>query len=147
MPTKDRQGAPDNDKPKDGSFLNSNCTNRGSQTQMGKSRSSPNSSCIPARSSAINNSPRADVWPAGVFVASLGIVRHLSLQRAIKFSIVPATGLHSESKHFRRVPSKQGPPTRIFSQFSVFRLGMRRKWRFTPTGRPYCCAYQSAQSA
>ncbi len=110
--------------------------------------------CTRAHTSAINNSPRADVWPAGVFVASLGIVRHLSLQRAIKFSIVPATGLHSESKHFRRVPSKQGPPTRIFSQFLSSVLGcrkmavakcVRRKWRFTPTGRPYCCAYSSAQ--
>jgi hypothetical protein len=72
------------------------------------------------------------VWPAGVFVASLGIVRHLSFrERRKKFSIVPATGLHSESnrvfpKPFRRVPSKQGPPKDLFS-ISCLPSGLRKK--------------------
>ena len=35
-----------------------------------------NSPCAPAHSSAINNSPRADVWLAGVFLQLSGLVRH-----------------------------------------------------------------------
>jgi hypothetical protein len=49
-------------------------------------------SCIPAHSSAINNSPRADVWLAGVFVASLGIVRHLRFQESLKVLNRPGHG-------------------------------------------------------
>src|SRR5208282_998522 len=74
------------------------------------------------------------------------LVRHLIIQEGVKPSIVPATGLHSERKHFRRVPSKQGPPTRIFSQFSVFRSACAESG-VDPTGRPYCCAYSEQLSA
>jgi len=40
------------------------------------------------------------VWPAGVFVASLGIVRHLSFQRAIKVLNCPGHGTRFGKKAF-----------------------------------------------
>jgi len=93
--------------------------------------------CTLPHSSAINNSPRAGVWLAGVFVASLGIVRHLRFQenkqRAIKFSIVPATGLYSQHGFVEAAPkgtfkartSKQA----FFSQFLSSVIGLRENAR------------------
>ena len=91
--------------------------------------------CALSSSSAINNSPRADVWlagriccnsrarPASKFLESVVIGSSES-----KFSIVPATGLHSESNWFRVRPSEgylqSKDLQRIFSQFLVFRIGL-----------------------
>jgi hypothetical protein len=75
--------------------------------------------CTRAHTSAINSSPRADVWPAGVFVASLGIVRHLSLLESNLNR--PGHGTSFGKQTFPKGTFKQGPPTRIFSQFFVFR--------------------------
>jgi len=51
------------------------------------------------------------------------LVRHLSF-RERKPSIVPATGLHSESKTVPKGTFKARTSKRIFSQFFVFRLGL-----------------------
>jgi hypothetical protein len=67
---------------------------------------------------------------AGRFCETLGLVRHLSIQRAaIEFSIIPATGLHSESnrvylKTFPKGTFKARTSKGIFSQFLVFRIGL-----------------------
>ena len=77
-----------------------------------------------------------------------------NVKSAEKFSIVPATGLHSESSWlsqqvFRRVPSKQG--TSRVSSFLNFLSSVSGcakctpKLAFTPDGRPYCCAHSSAR--
>jgi hypothetical protein len=57
-------------------------------------------SCVLPHTSAINNSPRAVVWLAGRIVCnSRARPASKSLrERITKLSIVPATGLHSESK-------------------------------------------------
>jgi len=78
--------------------------------------------CVLPRSSAINNSPRADVWPAGVFVASLGIVRHLSFREQLKVLNRPGHGTSfgkqtiyvSRPKGTFKARTSKG----IFSQFS-----------------------------
>ena len=71
-----------------------------------------------------------------------------------KFSIVPATGLHSDSNWFHRNRSEgylQSKDLQASVLFSISCLpswgaqNVRRKWRFTSAGRPYCCACQSAQ--
>src|SRR5580658_17177 len=77
-------------------------------------------SCTPARSSAISNSPRAEVWLAGRIVCISRACPASNFKESVvrQFSIVPATGLHSEKQHgFRRVPSKQGPPKGSFLNF------------------------------
>jgi hypothetical protein len=95
------------------------------------------------------------VWPAGVFVASLGIVRHLSFrERRKKFSIVPATGLHSESNSSPKGTFKARTSKGIFSQFHVFRIWLRKKLaeigvQFRAEGHTVarrCSAYQKALS-
>ena len=48
-------------------------------------------------SSVINNSPRAFVWLAGRFSATLVRVRHLMSLEGVNPSIAPATGLDSET--------------------------------------------------
>jgi hypothetical protein len=52
-------------------------------------------------------------------------------ERRKKFSIVPATGLHSESNWFHVRPSEGYLQSKdlqgIFSQFLVFRIGLRKK--------------------
>jgi len=55
--------------------------------------------CTRAHSSAIKNSPRAVVWLAGRIVCNSRArpASKLSRERVLKLSIVPATGLHSES--------------------------------------------------
>jgi hypothetical protein len=65
------------------------------------------------------------VWLAGRIVcnsracpASNVLRGHESLQSSRPRDFI------REATHFRRVPSKQGPPTRIFSQFLVFRIGL-----------------------
>jgi hypothetical protein len=88
---------------------------------------SQTSCCTNPHTSAINNPPRAEVWLAGRIICISRARPASKFQESNKLSIVPATGLHSERKHFRRVPSKQGPPTRIFSQFLVFRIGLPKK--------------------
>jgi hypothetical protein len=60
--------------------------------------------------------------------ASLGLIRHLSIQENLEFSIVPATGLHSESITYPKGTFKARTSKGIFSQFLVFRIGVRRKW-------------------
>ncbi len=90
------------------------------------------------------------MWLAGRIVCNSRACPASKFEESVEFSIVPATGLHSESKAVSEgyLQSKE-PPTRIFSQFLVFRIGLRksarRNWRFTRDGRPYCCAHSSAQ--
>jgi hypothetical protein len=55
-----------------------------------------------------------------------GFVRHLIVQEERKPSIVPATGLHSESNTFPKGTFKARTSKGIFSQFLVFRVGLRK---------------------
>ena len=75
------------------------------------------------------------MWLAGVFVASLGIVRHLSFPESLNRSQLsrPRDFIRKSNK-FPKGTFKARTSKRIFSQFSVFRLGlsqkrMRRNWR------------------
>ena len=76
------------------------------------------------------------MWLAGRVVCNSRARPASKLLREREFSIVPATGLHSESSRLSQASLPKGTfkartSKGIFSQFFVFRIGMRRKWRFT----------------
>ena len=64
------------------------------------------------------------------YSATLVAVRHLYIlgrQLGLLNQSRPR-GFDSETRRFRRVPSRRTSKRRIFSQFLVFRLGLRRKF-------------------
>ena len=92
--------------------------------------------CTTAHTSAINNSPRAVVWLAGHNCLQLSsLVRHLMIQEGVKAFNCSGHGTSfGKASQFPKGTFKARTSKRIFSQFSVFRLGlsqkrMRRKWR------------------
>jgi hypothetical protein len=87
--------------------------------------------CALAHTSAINNSPRAVVWLAGRNCLQLSsLVRHLMFEEGVKAFNCPGHGTSfGKASPFPKGTFKARTSKRIFSQFSVFRLGMRRKWR------------------
>jgi hypothetical protein len=92
--------------------------------------------CAATKTSAINNSPRAVVWLAGHNCLQLSsLVRHLMIQEGMKAFNRPGHGTSfGKATQFPKGTFKARTSKRIFSQFSVFRLGlsqkrMRRKWR------------------
>jgi hypothetical protein len=92
--------------------------------------------CAVSETSAINNSPRAVVWLAGHNCLQLSsLVRHLMIQEGVKAFNCPGHGTSfGKATQFPKGTFKARTSKRIFSQFSVFRLGlsqkrMRRKWR------------------
>jgi hypothetical protein len=70
--------------------------------------------CVLWRSSAINNSPRACVWLAGICCNSRRCPASKFLGGVIAFNC-PGHGTRFGKLSFRRVPSKQGPPKVLLS--------------------------------
>jgi hypothetical protein len=88
------------------------------------------------------------VWPPAYFVASLGIVRHLRFKARIKVLNCPGHGTSFGKKFSKGTFKARNLQSKFFSQFLVFRIGLRKMHAelgvFTRDGRPYCCAHSSA---
>jgi hypothetical protein len=100
---------------------------------MGHFQPNQNGKCFGSSNSPLRSSPsicyKQFTESSGVASRSYclqlsGFVRHLSSRERVTLSIVPATGLHSESSTYPKGTFKARTSKRIFSQFFVFRLGL-----------------------
>src|ERR1700739_4145392 len=82
-------------------------------------------SCAFLDSSGINNSPRACVWLAGRFSATLVRVRHLNVLEGLRSLNCPGHGtcFGNTSRFLKGTFKARTSKSKIFSQFSVFRFG------------------------